>query len=260
MSDVKVFHGQLGFLGTRLQVFLYLVDGLLVDSGPSRLQRDIAEFCRQHHPELIVHTHYHEDHTGNTAFLCRQHGIPAYIHPEALELCRKNARLPLYRRLFWGNRPAFQPLPLTETIASRTLEWEVIHTPGHSHDHVVLLDKKNGRLFSGDLYLHHQTRVVMRPENMPRLMQSLRELLTREFDTLYCAHAGVVKNAHRLMQQKLAKLEEMQEQVRRLQARGLNINQINRRLFPRTPIITYVSSGEWSSRHIVRSLLEDRAE
>ncbi|WP_018084590.1 MBL fold metallo-hydrolase [Desulfurispora thermophila] len=260
MSDVKIFHGQLGFLGTRLQVFLYLVDGLLIDSGPSRLQKSIAVFCEQHKPELIVHTHFHEDHTGNTAFLCRQHGIPAYIHKSALEICRQKARLPLYRRLFWGSRPAFEPQPLGETISGRTIDWEVIPTPGHSHDHVVLLDKQHGRLFSGDLYLHHKTRVVMRPENMPRLMRSLRHLLSKDFDTIYCAHAGVVKNAHRLIQQKLAHLEELQEQVRQLSARGLNIKQINRKLFPQTPTITYVSSGEWSSLHIVRSLLEDRAE
>ncbi|EHQ88831.1 MBL fold metallo-hydrolase [Desulfosporosinus youngiae] len=257
-QEVRVFNSIVRMLGTTLNVYAYIVDGMLIDSGPHRLQKGIMDFCRQNRPDKIVHTHFHEDHTGNTAYLVKKLQIPAYIHPESLSICRYKGDIPLYRLAFWGPRIGFQAKPLPDFIENEHSRFEVIKTPGHTTDHVVFLEREKGRLFSGDLFLHHKTRVVRRKENIPLLMESLRSLLKENFDTIYCAHGGKIENGYHLIEQKLAYLEELQGQILTLFQKGLSIKEISKEIFPLTPTIAYFSLGEFSSYNLVRSLIEDR--
>ena len=257
-QEVKVFNSKVQMMGSTLNVYSYLVDGMLVDSGPHRMKKEISEFCTQNQPDKIVHTHFHEDHTGNTAYLMNKLHFPAYIHSASLGICRKKGDIPLYRLAFWGNREGFQAEALPDFIENNHSRFEVIHTPGHTLDHVVFLDREEGRLFSGDLFVHHKTRVVRRKENIPLLMESLRKLLKENFDTVYCAHAGVLEHGYRLVKQKLTYLEELQDQIVTMSDNGLETKVITRKLFPQTPTITYFSFGQFSSYNLVRSLIEDR--
>lgn len=257
-QEVKVFNCKVQMMGTTINVYAYFVDGMLIDSGPHRMKKEIMAFCTRNRPEKIVHTHFHEDHTGNTAYLKHKLQIPAYIHSVSSAICRKKGKIPLYRFAFWGNRKGFQAEALPEFIENSHSRYEVIHTPGHTPDHVVFLDRKEGRLFSGDLFVHHKTRIVRRHENTPLLMQSLSTLLKENFDTVYCAHAGVLEHGYRLVKQKLSYLEELQDQILTMSDKGHETKVIARKLFPQTPTITYFSFGQFSSYNLVRSLIEDR--
>jgi len=245
-------------MGTSINVYTYFVDGMLIDSGPHRMRRTIADFCSQNRPDKIVLTHYHEDHTGNTAYLMNKLQVPSYIHQESLGICRQKGDIPIYRLAFWGNRESFQAEPLPEFIENSHSRYEVIHTPGHTPDHVVFLDRNEGRLFSGDLFVQLKTRVVRRHENIPLLMESLRTLLKESFETVYCAHAGEIKHGYRLVEQKLAYLEDLQNQILIMRDKGQETKVITQKLFPQTPTITYFSLGQFSSYNLVRSLIEDR--
>lgn len=256
--EVKVFNSIVSMLGTTLNVYAYIVDGMLIDSGPQRIKKRIVDFCMQNRPDKIVHTHFHEDHTGNTAYLVKKLQVPAYVHPESLGICRNKGAIPIYRSAFWGNRMGFEAKPLPDFIENEHSRFEVISTPGHTSDHVVFLDRQNGRLFSGDLFLHHKTRVVRRNENIPLLMESLRTLLKESFDTVYCAHGGEIEHGYRLVEQKLAHLEDLQGQILNFSQKGLEIKAIVKELFPQTPTISYFSLGEFSSYNLVRSLIEDK--
>jgi len=257
-TEVKVINCEVKMLGTTINVYAYFVDGMLIDSGPQRMRKTITDFCLQNRPEKIVHTHFHEDHTGNTAYLINKLQIPAYIHPESSAICLQRGKIPLYRFAFWGNRKGFQAESLPEFIENSHSRYEVIHTPGHTSDHVVFLDRDAGRLFSGDLFVQPKTRIVRRHENIPLLMKSLRILLQEDFDTVYCAHAGVLENGYQLVKQKLSYLEELQGQVLTMSGKGEEALEIARRLFPQTPTITYFSFGQFSSYNLVRSLIEDK--
>ena len=264
MSDnrfqgVDYYKCRVGYFGINMMVYVFWVDGMLVDSGPSGLRRGIDAFCSGRRLDKIVHTHFHEDHTGNTRYLTSRYNIPVFIDPFFIEVCRKRAGLPLYRRVFWGRREGFNPLPLPETVETEKARWEVIPTPGHSEDHVVLLDQREGRVFTGDLYVRDKTSVIMRQENLPVLMESLRRLLTRDFDTVFCSHSGVIENGYQRIQQKLAHLEELRGQVLHLHSLGLGIKEIHRRMYPKRLPITYFSGGEFSTYYIVRSLIEDNS-
>jgi len=257
-QGVEYYECKVDALTTSLLVYIYWLDGILIDSGPFRLQKGIDQFCSGKRLDKIVHTHFHEDHTGNTGYLSQKYHVPAYIAPLYIEKCRKAASLPLYRQVFWGKRPAFDPLPLPDVIDNGNTRLKVIPAPGHTEDHVVFLDENEGRLFTGDLYVHYTTKVIMRQENMPVLMDSLRRLLGEDFATIFCSHAGVVENGYELLRRKLEYLEELQDRVLSLHKQGLEIKEIYQKLFPKRMPIQYASNGEWSPYHIVRSLVEDR--
>lgn len=256
--EVRIFNSKVHMMGTTLNVFAYIVDGMLIDSGPHRMKKGIEHFCTQNRLDKIVHTHFHEDHTGNTAYLMKKLRVPVFIHSDAIDVCRDKGDIPVYRLVFWGHRKGFQAQALSNYVENDHSSFQVIHTPGHTQDHVVFLDKEEGRLFSGDLFLHHKTRVTRRTENIPLLMESLRRLLQENFDTVYCSHAGVVENGYSFVKQKLTHLEELQDRVLTLFNRGLEIKTIVQETFPQTPTIAYYSFGEFSSYNLVRSLIKDK--
>lgn len=72
-------------------------------------------------------------------------------------------------------------------------ELEVIHTPGHSYGHIMLLDRKNKRLFSGDqVTAHNVWYFFSEDQQAPFIMaeRSMRKLLKEKEDIrdIYAAH------------------------------------------------------------------------
>lgn len=73
---------------------------------------------------------------------------------------------------------------------------EVIHTPGHSYGHIMLLEKQTGRLFSGDQISEHNIWYFMSPDEQAPFadaVSSLKKLLARrdEITTVLSAHGKV---------------------------------------------------------------------
>ncbi|WP_347488724.1 MBL fold metallo-hydrolase [Desulfoscipio sp. XC116] len=248
--------GTVKLLGSRLNIYVYLVDGLLVDTGPSRFAVDYINFFRSQLIEQVVLTHFHEDHSGNAPWLVKQ-GIPVYIHPASESVCLEKAHLPLYRRFFWGKREPFKAHPLGAVLQTSHKNWHVLEAPGHSFDHIALYDAGAGALYTGDLFVTPKTKIIMRPENIHQIIRSLRLLLQYDFSTVYCGHAGVVENGRDLLAQKLDHLEALKEDVLEMHRRGMSIGAINKKIYPKTVPLTYISGKEWASEHIIRSIIKD---
>ncbi len=140
---------------------------------------------------------------------------------------------------------------------SRTTEWDVIYTPGHADDHVSLLDLKTGRLFTGDLFINPKTKVIMRTESIPLTMSSIQTLLSYDFESIFCCHAGYIKNGKEMLKKKLDYLGILCREVKALNKEGFTAAEIDNKLFPKKYPIIAVSEGEWDSLHIVTSILAD---
>ncbi|TYO95414.1 MBL fold metallo-hydrolase [Desulfallas thermosapovorans] len=248
--------GTVKLFGSRLDIYIYVVDGLLVDTGPSRFAADYINFFRTQSIEQVVLTHFHEDHSGNAPWLDKQ-GIPIYINPASVPFCLKKARLPLYRRYFWGKREPFKAQPLGDTLQTTRREWRVLEVPGHCIDHIALYDPREGAMYTGDLFVAPKTKIIMRDENIHQIIRSLQLLLQYDFNTVYCGHAGVVENGREMVTRKLQYLEELKKEVLELHRRGMNIRAINKRIYPKTAPLTYLSGKEWASEHIIRSIIKD---
>lgn len=252
---IRAAVGKRAFAGYRLNTCSYWVDGVIVDTGPCSLRAEFQAFFEAQRVEKVALTHSHEDHCGNAAFF-NQKGIPVYLHPRAVEEVAQPARVPFYRWVFWRPRPPFQGEPLPgalETAGGKAIH--VIPTPGHAPDHVAYYYPEEGVLFTGDLFVSTNTKLGMRREDYGAWMETLEKLLEYDFDLVCCGHAGMVPKGKQALAQKLHKLQELKDNILHLREKGWSDREIERKLFPHTRKVEFLSGGEWSSIHIIRSFL-----
>jgi len=163
--------------------------GVLVDPGDEAIR--ITRMVRESRAELeaIWLTHAHIDHIGAVAALKREWDVPVYLHP---------ADAPLYaagttQAAFYGLNFE-QPAPPERVFADGDrvrvgrLEFEVLHTPGHSPGHVVL--HGNGVVLGGDLLFAGSIGRTDLPLSSPAAMNaSLARVMAHLGDDV-AAHPG----------------------------------------------------------------------
>ena len=259
INGITYANGKVTFNKVSMNVYCFIVDGMLIDTGPRSLVKHLTPFLLEEDFEQVVITHHHEDHTGCASIIEEKRSLPIYIHQMSVEKCKKSAHYPMYRKLFWGKRKPFHAFGLDSTISSRNSIWEVIETPGHAEDHIVLLNRQTGQLFTGDLFVQPKTKLILRNESIPMIIRSIEKVLTYDFDEMYCCHAGFVKNGREMFQRKRDYLLDLQDQVLRLYLEGCTAQQIHEALFKRKYPITKISFGEWDSMHMVTSILSELA-
>lgn len=238
-----------------MSVHSFVVDGVVIDTGSKTLRREFDPFFQESDFDQIVLTHFHEDHTGNAARLREQYDVPIYIHQMSAHLTEEKQRIPLYRKLVWGDVETFSSKPLTRTFQSRQDRWRVIDTPGHTKDHASFLNESKGILFTGDLFIAPKVKVVLIDENIIDTLHSLKKIMTLDFEDIYCQHAGHLKNPHKMIHLKIDYLEELEGTILTLQKEGKDIYEITAELFPNNYPIIAASNTEWSPIHIVRAFL-----
>jgi len=253
-EDVIYCREEVTLFGNKMSVFLFLVDGLLVDTGPSVLSKESISFFQTHEIDQVALTHVHEDHCGMAPWLQKNKQVPIFLHKDAIATALKPAILPRYRLKIWGERLPFQAQKMPEVIRTQNHRFIPIDTPGHCAAHVVLLEKEKSWLFTGDIFISVKQHVAFREENLKQMIESLKGLLKLDFKTIFCAHSGVLTDGHRLLEDKLAYLLELQEKVRALEREGLTPKMIDKKLFPLRHPITDVSEGEGTSLNMIRTL------
>lgn len=252
VEGVKVGRLRARFLTSSLPYCLYFVDGLLVDTGPHSLRRELEPLLASLPIEQVALTHLHEDHCGLAAFLSAR-GVPVRCPAGSVEDAPREPRLPLYRRLFWGRRPAFTASPLPEIVRTAHHEFSVVRAPGHTPHHVLFHEASHGWLFTGDFFLTARPKLILDGEDLSATLDTLKRLEGLHVRILFDAHAGPLADGSHLLTRKRAYLEELGGRVAELRARGLDDRAIDRRLFPERPLITRFSRGEWASLHMVRT-------
>lgn len=238
-----------------MTVSVYLIDGMMIDTGPAKKKNEMYQLFHEWNPSQVVLTHHHEDHTGMASWAQKQMGIPIFIHELGVNRCTEVMKLPLYRRVFWGERPPFQPARIGQTHESLTNTWEVIHTPGHAEDHIALFNKKKGWMIGGDLYVQPKPKSAFAFESFPVMAESLRKVLRYDFDTYVCSHAGVLPKGRQAIQKKLDYLESVIAEVQHHKGLGLTPREIHKKMFPKRHPMHLLSFFENSPRHIVNSVL-----
>ncbi|MGD8331011.1 MAG: MBL fold metallo-hydrolase [Acidobacteriota bacterium] len=236
---------------------VFFVDGTLIDTGPANAQVEFARILGKVDAEQVVLTHHHEDHIGNAAFAANHLDRPPLAHGLALPFIRHPERLPLYRRVTWGTPPPVQAEALGKTLHTREHAFEVIHTPGHAPDHVVLYEPNERWLFAGDLYISRRLAVVRPDEDVGALIASLRRLMELPDCTLFCQHTGVHESHQRSLGAKLDFLLGVQNKATTMHEEGRSVAEITRALALEKPIIKLVSRGQLSARNLVAALLRD---
>lgn len=232
---------------------LYRHGDTVIDTGPPNQWRAVRKFLEERQVRRVVVTHYHEDHAGNLGRV-----------PEAELLAPAASLRPLseghflrpYQRLIWGRPPTVEAQPVPGKIElPHGGRLRAIATPGHSADSTCYLDAQRGHLFSGDLFISTRTRYLRKDENLPAQIASLRSVLELDFDTLLCAHRGVIADGKGALRRKLDTLESLCEEVAALHDQGLDARQITRRLLGREDGMTWWTGLHFSKKQLVEGCL-----
>jgi len=235
---------------------LYRLGSTVIDTGPPNQWRRVRAFLAERAVRQVVVTHYHEDHGGNLAPIRRAFAAPVYAPRLGLAELASGFPQRVYQRLFWG-RP--EPVEARELPPRVPLDGggglEAIAAAGHSADMTCLLERERGWLFTGDLYIAARTRLLRQDEDLGAEIASLRRVLELDFDTVFCAHRGVLGAGKAALRRKLDFLESLCQQVADLRRQGRSREEITRLLLGREGLMTLLTGYHFSKRNLIAACL-----
>ncbi len=121
--------------------------------------------------EQVILTHSHYDHTGLLPLILEQFHPAVYAFSPYLE-------------------HAHHTLHDGETLKIGDRRFEIIHTPGHSHDSICLYCEEEKALFAGDSPL-----IIHRPGDTYQedFILALEKISQRDIETIYFGHGPAIK-------------------------------------------------------------------
>lgn len=240
-------------------VAVYLVDGLLIDTGCLHTAEELLHFLEDKEVRAVFITHYHEDHIGGAALLQENLDLQIWGHPRTAELASLKPKLYPYQKIVWGDPEPCQINPLRENIiATENYRFEVIKTPGHSEDHCVLVEPEEGWCFSGDLFVSEKIKVLREEEDIGAIMESMHKLLRLDgYIALFTAIGKVEPHGNKALQACLDNLETLKHKTGQLKyEQGLNEEQIVEHLFGGESSLYELTNKQLSCKNMINSLLK----
>lgn len=203
----------------------------------------------------VILTHNHEDHTGLLNRIGAVKSVPVYAHKESIHRLKREAWFfsmrveffaQLYREMGCGAAGELQVQKLKEAVqtnAKRRIEADivplddgdtvaglcVIETPGHSPDHIMLLDERRKWLFSGDHLLGHiSSNALVEPDRqgqriatLVQYVKSLQKCAALEVETVYPGHGAPIFQHQELVAARLRRIAEKAERMRKMIEKGI---------------------------------------
>ncbi len=229
----------------------YLVPGdrpLLIDAGvaePAHLEA-IAAAAPGGLAEVVV-THAHSDHAA---------GAPA------IQSRWPSARL---SKLPWPERDAsvaWTPLADGDTVTTGAGLLEILHTPGHSPDHIALWHADSRTLFVGDLLQLGSTVFIPASSggSLADYLRSLERLRQLSPVRAWPAHGPVIEDPVALIDKYIAHRRQREEQVLAALADGLaTIDAITERIYVNLADTLKPMARESVLAHLVKLADEGKA-
>lgn len=147
-------------LGRERVIGAFLVDGALIDCGPSTVHDTLVAGIGDAPPERLLVTHIHLDHSGGAGKLVeRWPDLEVWVHERgARHLADPSKLVASASRLYgehmdtlWGEIVPVPEANLRVLSGGEAIgDWRVAYTPGHASHHVSYLHEPSGTAFTGD--------------------------------------------------------------------------------------------------------------
>ena len=269
---------------------MVLYDGIAIDPGSPKMRRSLSRHLRhvKSRIEKVVATHAHEEHVGNLNWLSELTGAPIYLSEMTSRFLTPFKKLPWVRAAIIGQPPnLMQPFHLLgETVYAESGELQVIATPGHCDDHIVLYDPKEKVLLAGDAFMGSYFATPNPDVDSLKWLVSLERLMELDVEILVEGHGhihtlradipefpGVVirEDPKIALSQKLDYLRWLREQIEAGFQERLPVRVIEASCFPwgkRTSwescatdeCIRLLSLGHFSRTELVRSFVRTNSD
>lgn len=220
------------FLKPIIRVFCYFIDGLLIDTAQRNCEKLVLKHLPINEINQIALTHWHEDHTGNCAILqekmhantsANTQNACTYAHAYTQEKVKNSFSVLPYEKFLFGKiKPAkgvFEPFP--EKIITPKHTIYPIFADGHSVDHTIFLEKNEGWLFSGDLFVGTKIKFFRKGEDIHKTIATLKKVMLEDFDTIFCGHYPQMSGGKALFARKIQYLEDFVGQVQQNVQKGI---------------------------------------
>lgn len=243
--------------GINTNFIVYRIGDTLIDTGPSNQWRFVKPFVEQAPVNQLLLTHHHEDHSGNASRIAELCGITPKAPSLAYEKLAKGYKTPIVQKIVWGSPRPVQTESLSdvERLSDGTKVIPV-HTPGHAKDLTCFHIPDNGWLFSGDLYIAKSLKYLRSDEDLPELINSIRKVLKLEFETVFCPHAGVIKDGKQALQTKLENLLGLCEKAQKLNQQGLGLAEITQQILGPEDGLSKLSRYNISKGNLIEGALK----
>lgn len=172
-----------------------LYDGVAVDPGSPKMRKSLERHLRQIKPKItkVIATHAHEEHIGNLNWLSELTGAPVYVSEMTARFLRPFKKLPWVRATIIGQPPDLkEPYQLLgNTVDALSTRMEVIATPGHCDDHIVLYDPKEKLLLAGDAFMGSYFATPNPDVDSRQWLVSLERLMELDIEILVEGHGHI---------------------------------------------------------------------
>jgi glyoxylase-like metal-dependent hydrolase (beta-lactamase superfamily II) len=245
-------------------VSAFHVDDLLVDTGCDYTKKEIANVLKEKKLTKVVNTHHHEDHVGGDHLLQSTCNVPIFAHPLAIPLLRVSPDLPSFEVFAWGIPEPSEPSPVPDVIETENHEFLVVYVPGHTSDHIALVERSEGWVFVGDLYVTTKPVAASLQENQWQAISSLKKI--REFSprVMFPGVNDPIFDASSVLDRSISIREELGRRILKLNEQGSSVTQIVNEVFGREAEFnrmgirgTYknYTDGQFSTENLTRTFL-----
>lgn len=172
-----------------------LYDGIAIDPGSPKMRRSLARHLRQLKPRIakVVATHAHEEHVGNLNWLSDLTGAPICLSEMTAQFLTPFKKLPWVRAAIIGQPPDLKsPFQiLGTTLGCNSGRLQVIGTPGHCDDHIVLYDPEEKVLLAGDAFMGSYFATPNPDVDSLKWLVSLERLMELDIEILVEGHGHI---------------------------------------------------------------------